>query len=346
MHICDFDYELPEQLIAKRPLGQRDASRLLCMPEKTRPDQLADRFIRNLPQLVQPGDVWVINDTRVIPARLMGTKPSGGKVEILLLEPTGESHVWLAWGKANKPLKPGTVIEIAQGFTAQVLSRNGKEIEVSLQADDVAAAIETFGHMPLPPYINRPDTDEDKARYQTVFAEHAGAVAAPTAGLHLSAELMAAMQAAGAQFAPLTLHIGPGTFQPVQVDRLEEHIMHEEAYFVPQETAMMVNQAKAEGRRVIAVGTTSLRTLEAAGGQGRLLAGAGRTSIFIYPGYHFQMVDALLTNFHLPKSTLIMLVAALVGRERVMAAYEHAKAHGYRFYSYGDAMFVPNMELV
>jgi len=343
MHICDFDYDLPEQLIAKRPLGQRDASRLLCMPE---PDQLADRLIQDLPKLVQPGDVWVINDTKVIPARLMGIKPSGGKVEILLLEPTGELHVWLAWGKASKPLKPGTVIEIAKGFTAQVLSRNGKEIEVSLQADDVAAAIEANGHMPLPPYINRPDTDEDKARYQTVFAEHAGAVAAPTAGLHLSADLMAVMQAAGAQFAPLTLHVGPGTFQPVQVDDPKEHIMHEETYFVSQKTAMLVNQAKAEGRRVIAVGTTSLRTLEAAGQQGKLLAGAGRTSIFIYPGYHFQMVDALLTNFHLPKSTLIMLVAALAGHQRVMAAYEHAKAQGYRFYSYGDAMFVPKMELV
>jgi S-adenosylmethionine:tRNA ribosyltransferase-isomerase len=344
MHIYDFNYELPEQLIAKHPLAQREASRLLYLSEKCESDQLTDCFIRDLPQLVQPGDVWVINNTRVIPARLMGTKPSGGKVELLLLEPTGELHVWLAWGKANKPLKPGTVIEIAKDFTAKVLSRNGKEIEVSLQADDVAAAIETFGHMPLPPYINRPDTDEDKARYQTVFAEHAGAVAAPTAGLHLSAELMAAMQKAGAQFAPLTLHVGPGTFQPVQVDNLEEHIMHEEAYCVPQETAILVNRAKAEGRRVIAVGTTSLRTLEAAGQQGKLQAGAGRTSIFIYPGYHFQMVDALLTNFHLPKSTLIMLVAALAGRERVMAAYEHAKAHAYRFYSYGDAMFVPRVE--
>ncbi len=343
MHVCDFDYELPEQLIAKRPLAQRDASRLLCLSDQAVSDQFLNRFIRDLPQFVQPGDVWVINDTRVIPARLTGAKPSGGKVEILLLEPTGEQHVWLAWGKANKPLKPGTVIEIAKGFTALILSRRGKEIEVSLQADDVAAAIDTFGHMPLPPYIDRPDTDEDKDRYQTVFAEHAGAVAAPTAGLHLSAELMFAMQVAGASFAPLTLHVGPGTFQPVQVDDPEQHIMHEEVYHVPEATAVLVNQAKAEGRRVIAVGTTSLRTLEAAGGQGELHAGSGRTSIFIYPGYHFHMVDALLTNFHLPKSTLIMLVAALVGRERVLAAYEHAKVHGYRFYSYGDAMFVPNM---
>jgi S-adenosylmethionine:tRNA ribosyltransferase-isomerase len=344
MRICHFNYELPEQLIAKRPLDQRDASRLLCLPDKAESEQLVDCFILDLPKIVQPGDVWVINDTKVIPARLMGKKPSGGRVEILLLEPTNEQNVWLAWGKANKPLKPGTVIEIANGFTAQVLSRSGKEIEVRLQADDVAEAIEAHGHMPLPPYINRPDTDEDKERYQTVFAEHAGAVAAPTAGLHLSAELMAVMQAAGAGFVSLTLHVGPGTFQPVQVDRLEEHMMHEEAYVVPQETATLVNQAKAEGRRVIAVGTTSLRTLEAAVQHGKLMAGAGRTSIFIYPGYHFHMADALLTNFHLPKSTLIMLVAALAGRERLLAAYEHAKAHGFRFYSYGDAMFVPRME--
>jgi S-adenosylmethionine:tRNA ribosyltransferase-isomerase len=344
MRICDFNYELPEQLIAKRPLDQRDASRLLCLPDKAESDQLVDCFIRDLPQIVQPGDVWVINDTKVIPARLMGKRPSGGRVEILLLEPTNEQDVWLAWGKSNKPLKPGTVIEIAEGFIVRVLIRSGKEIKVSLCAEDVSAAIETYGHMPLPPYIDRPDTDEDKVRYQTVFAEHAGAVAAPTAGLHLSAELMVAMQAAGAGFAPLTLHVGPGTFQPVQVDHPEEHIMHEEAYFVPQETAALVNLAKVEGRRVIAVGTTSLRTLEAAVQHGKLLAGAGRTSIFIYPGYHFQMVDALLTNFHLPKSTLLMLVAALAGRERVLAAYEYAKAHGYRFYSYGDAMLVPRME--
>ena len=342
MQVSDFDFELPEHLIAKKPLKQRDASRLLCLPETG--DGPADAKISDLPGLVQPGDVWVINDTRVIPARLMGTKASGGKAEVLLLEPAGENHVWLAWGKSNKPLKPGTIITFSDSFSAEVLKRDGKHIEVLLSADDVAAAIETFGHMPLPPYIDRPDSEEDKERYQTVFAKHAGAVAAPTAGLHLTAELMAAMQDAGAVFAHVTLHVGPGTFQPVQVDDVNSHVMHEEAYIVPSETADLVNRAKAEGRRVVAVGTTSLRTLEAASVGGELKAGAGRTSIFIYPGYHFQIVDALLTNFHLPKSTLIMLVSALAGRDAVLDAYEFAKAHHYRFYSYGDAMFVPGSE--
>ena len=342
MLVSDFDFTLPEQLIAKQPLGQRDASRLLCLSESN--ESIVDALIRDLPDLVQPGDVWVLNDTKVIPARLVGQKTSGGKAEILLLEPAGKANVWHAWGKANKPLKPGTHIIFSSSFSAEVLSRDGKHIEVHLMANDVPAAIESVGHMPLPPYINRPDTEADKARYQTVFARHAGAVAAPTAGLHLTAKLMAAMQNAGASFAHVTLHVGPGTFQPVQVENMSEHIMHEEAYIVPEETAALVNQARLEGRRVVAVGTTSLRTLEAAGQSGTLQAGADRTSIFISPGYHFRMVDALLTNFHLPKSTLIMLVSALAGRERVLSAYEYAKEHGYRFYSYGDAMFVPNLE--
>jgi len=343
MRVSDFDFNLPEFLIASQPLAERDASRLLCLPRSG--GEISDAMIRELPQLVQPGDVWVINDTKVIPARLIGQKPSGGKAEVLLLEPAGESHVWHAWGKANKPLKSGTKIVFSESFSAEVLSRDGKNIQVRLIADDVPAAIESVGHMPLPPYINRPDTEADKARYQTVFARHAGAVAAPTAGLHLTAELMAAMQDAGAVFAHVTLHVGPGTFQPVQVEQLNEHVMHEEAYIVPDETAEMVNRARAEGRRVVAVGTTSLRTLEAAGQGGALQPGAGRTSIFISPGYRFCMVDALLTNFHLPKSTLIMLVSALAGRQRVLSAYEHAKVEGYRFYSYGDAMFVPRQEL-
>jgi len=340
MQISDFDFELPEHLIAKQPLKQRDASRLLCLSDNA----CSDAHIADLAGLVQPGDVWVLNDTKVIPARLTGAKVSGGKVEVLLLEPTGSDNCWIAWGKCNKPLKPDTIIHFSDDFSAKVLSRDGKQIEVLLIADDVGTAIETHGHMPLPPYINRPDTEEDKARYQTVFARHAGAVAAPTAGLHLTTALMAAMQKAGAEFAHVTLHVGPGTFQPVQVDNLNEHIMHEEAYIVPVETAKTINKAKADGKRIVAVGTTSLRTLEAASQHGTLQAGAGRTSIFIYPGYHFHMVDALLTNFHLPKSTLIMLVSALAGQERVLAAYEHAKAHNYRFYSYGDAMFVPRLE--
>ena len=341
MRVSDFNFDLPEHLIAKQPLKQRDASRLLCLSDVG--NTITDAHISDLVGLVQAGDVWVLNDTKVIPARLIGHKSSGGKVEVLLLEPTGAANTWLAWGKCNKPLKPDTIITFADGFTAKILKRDGKQIEVVLMADDVGHAIETHGHMPLPPYINRPDTAVDKARYQTVFARHAGAVAAPTAGLHLTTQLICAMQQAGAEFVHLTLHVGPGTFQPVQVDHLHEHIMHEEAYIVSEQAADTINTAKADGRRIVAVGTTSLRTLEAATQQGTLQAGADRTSIFIYPGYRFHMVDALLTNFHLPKSTLIMLVAALAGQERILAAYEHAKAANYRFYSYGDAMFVPRL---
>ncbi len=334
MLVTDFDFELPEHLIAKSPMAQRDGARLLCL------DNLQDCMVRDLPQLVQPGDVWVINDTKVIPARLMGKKESGGSVEILLLEPQGENHVWLAWGKANKPLKVGAMIHFADDFTAKVLSRSGKEVVVLLQADDVAQAIDQYGHMPLPPYINRPDSDEDKQRYQTVFAQHQGAVAAPTAGLHFTESLMQDMQHAGASFVRLTLHVGPGTFQPVQVTNTEHHDMHEEAYHISDQAAAMVNQAKMQGKRVVAVGTTSLRALEAAGQGGSVQAGSARTDIFITPGYQFKVVDALLTNFHLPKSTLLMLVSALAGQDRVFTAYKHAIHSNYRFYSYGDAMFV------
>jgi len=339
MHVTDFDYSLPDELIARAPLAKRDASRLLVVGE----DALTDRSVSDLVDLVNPGDVWVINDTRVIPARLLGQRPSGGKVELLLLEPTGEPDIWLAWGKANKPLKTGDTVHLAEGFSAEILERDGKEVRVHLLADDVMDAIEANGHMPLPPYIDRPDTEEDKNRYQTVFANEPGAVAAPTAGLHLTEALMAKMEVAGASFVHVTLHVGPGTFQPVQVDNVDEHIMHEEAYHINERAAEKINRAKREGRRVVAVGTTSLRTLEAAADGDQVRSGAGRTDIFIYPGYQFKIVEALLTNFHLPKSTLLMLVSALAGRRRMMTAYEHAKAHSYRFYSYGDAMFVRTM---
>lgn len=336
MRTSDFDFKLPEQLIAKRPLEKRDASRLLRWNE----EGFEDGATVDLPSLVQAGDVWVVNDTRVIPARLIGQKPSGGKVEILLLEPTGTADVWTAWGKANKPLKEGDKVLFTDGFYAEILSRDGKCVEVKLVAEDVAKAIERHGHMPLPPYIDRPDSEEDKQRYQTVFATHDGAVAAPTAGLHLTPELMADMEKAGASFVRVTLHVGPGTFQPVQVDDVHAHKMHEEAYVISESAAATINQAKSEGRRIVAVGTTSLRTLEAASTDGALQAGAGRTDIFIYPGYTFQIVDGLLTNFHLPQSTLLMLVSALVGKEQVLSAYDYAIEKGYRFYSYGDAMFV------
>jgi len=344
MLVSDFDFELPESLIAKAPLPHRDGAKLLCLEK----DSFTDSQISHLPELVQAGDIWVINDTKVIPARLMGQKPSGGKVEILLLEPLNEDHVWSAWGKANKPLQVGTAVEISETFFADVLNRDGKNIEVRLRSthpnQDVGQAIEANGHMPLPPYINRPDSEEDKKRYQTVFAEHKGAVAAPTAGLHFTPELMQAMEKAGAIFVHVTLHVGPGTFQPVQVESLADHRMHEEAYIISEQAASAINQAKQAGKRIVAVGTTSLRTLEAAGQSGELHAGSRRTDIFITPGYNFKMTDALLTNFHLPKSTLLMLVSALAGQDKIRQAYAHAIHGKYRFYSYGDAMFVTSKD--
>lgn len=337
MFVTDFDFTLPENLIAKQPLDKRDASRLLVLAD----NGFEDKHIPDLVGLVQKGDVWVVNDTKVIPARLMGKKTSGGKVEVLLLEPLGQDNVWSAWGKSNKPLITGMKIHFSDNFSGKIIKRDGKNIEIKLIADDVGAAIEQHGHMPLPPYINRPDSEEDKQRYQTVFAEHKGAVAAPTAGLHLTSELMANMEQAGTTFVHVTLHVGPGTFQPIQVDNTDDHIMHEEAYIISQQAADTINQAKQTGKRIVAVGTTSLRTLEAASQSGTLQAGSDRTDIFITPSYEFKMTDALLTNFHLPKSTLLMLVSALAGQDNIKAAYQHAIENEYRFYSYGDAMFIP-----
>jgi len=337
MNVSDFDFELPEHLIAKQPLDKRDASRLLLVENAS----FSDLHIPNLVDLVQKGDVWVVNDTKVIPARLIGKKTSGGKVEVLLLEALGQDNVWSAWGKSNKPLTVGTVVHFSDSFSGEIIKRDGKNIEIKLLADDVGHAIETHGHMPLPPYINRPDSEEDKQRYQTVFAEHKGAVAAPTAGLHLTPELMQKIEEKGATFVHITLHVGPGTFQPIQVDNTNDHIMHEEAYIISQQAADTINQAKQAGNRIVAVGTTSLRTLEAASQSGILQAGSARTDIFITPSYQFKMTDALLTNFHLPKSTLLMLVSALAGQDNIKAAYQHAIQHSYRFYSYGDAMFIP-----
>lgn len=337
MRLADFDYDLPEGLIAKQPLAERDASRLLFLPAK---GGLEDRRIRDLPDMVRSGDVWVFNDTRVVPARLLGRKASGGKVEILLLGPAKEQHVWRAWGKSNKPLKAGMHLTFAEGFHAEVISWTGKQVRIRLHAADVAAAIAAHGHMPLPPYIDRADTAADRERYQTVYARHAGAVAAPTAGLHFTPGLIEAISDAGAKVCYVTLHVGPGTFQPVTAERIEDHAMHRESYAVPQAAAKTVNAALMEGRRVVAVGTTALRTLEAAFHQDGIRSGRGKTDLFIYPGYRFRVASALVTNFHLPRSTLLMLVCALGGRERVLAAYQHAMACGYRFYSYGDAMLL------
>ncbi|MDQ6981036.1 MAG: tRNA preQ1(34) S-adenosylmethionine ribosyltransferase-isomerase QueA [Ghiorsea sp.] len=341
MQVSDFDFTLPENLIAKQPLAKRDASRLLVLAD----NGFQDKHIPDLVGLVQQGDVWVVNDTKVIPARLMGKKESGGKVEVLLLEPLGEDSIWSAWGKSNKPINQGMTVHFTDTFKGEVIKREGKNIHIKLLADDVGLAIEQHGHMPLPPYLNRPDSEEDKQRYQTVFAQHKGAVAAPTAGLHLTPELMQKMEAKGATFVHITLHVGPGTFQPIQVDNTDDHIMHEEAYIISQQATDTINQAKQAGKRIVAVGTTSLRTLEAASQSGALQAGSGRTDIFITPSYQFKMTDALLTNFHLPKSTLLMLVSALAGQENIKQAYQHAIQHQYRFYSYGDAMFMPKQPI-
>jgi len=337
MRTSDFDYELPRRLIAQKPLPERGTSRLLYLGCR---GKMQDMSVRDLSSLVRPGDVWVFNDTKVIPARLLGRKATGGRVEILLLEALKEKDQWLAWVRSNRPVRVGKCIHIADGFKAEILGKDGKEFRVQLLSEDAVAAVAKFGHMPLPPYITRIDSNEDRQRYQTVYARHAGAMAAPTAGLHFTPDLIAGLEHAGASVTCVTLHVGPGTFQPVQVDRIRDHVMHEESYHVPEPAANTINTALAEGRRIVAVGTTSLRTLEAAGCGGQVQAGPGRTALFIYPGYRFRVVSALLTNFHLPRSTLLMLVCAFAGRERVLGAYSQAIATGYRFYSYGDAMFL------
>ncbi|MDX8413093.1 MAG: tRNA preQ1(34) S-adenosylmethionine ribosyltransferase-isomerase QueA [Mariprofundales bacterium] len=334
--VADFDFSLPAELIASKPPEARDGGRMLVLATD---HHLLDRYIVDLPSLVRDGDLWVINDTRVIPARLLGRKASGGNVELLLLEPAGEGR-WHTWGKSNRPLKVGTEITIAEGFMAEVVARDGRALQVELHADDVDAMIEQHGHMPLPPYIDRPDCEADRARYQTVFARQSGAVAAPTAGLHLTKYLMETMRKAGAEFASVTLHVGPGTFQPVQCDKLTDHVMHRERYAIDAAVAAKLNCAHDEGRRIVCVGTTSLRTIETACHNGVVQTGSGVSQLFIHPGYRWRIADALLTNFHLPRSTLLMLVAAMAGFDCTMKAYQHAIAARYRFYSYGDAMFI------
>jgi len=340
--LSDFDYPLPKDRIAQRPLPRREDARLLVLDR----DCIEHAHVRDLPRYVRAGDLWVLNDARVLPARLLGRRATGGRVEILLVERL-EKGRWLAWGRANRPLKAGEVIAIAEGFEVCIEQRRGKELEVRLRiADgDEEQALERHGHVPLPPYIERSDDASDRVRYQTVFAKTPGAIAAPTAGLHLTEALLAAIEAQGAQIAFLTLFVGPGTFAPVKTERIEEHRMHAERFFVPQATADRVNEVRARGGRIVAVGTTVVRALEsAADEEGRVRAGEGRTDLFIRPGYRFRIVDALLTNFHLPRSTLLMLVCAFAGKDRVLAAYREAIERNYRFFSYGDAMFIPQRE--
>lgn len=352
MFAAQLDYALPEALIAQAPLPDRDGARLLCLssakdrgPDFAAESALAHRQVLDLPELVRSALI-VVNDTRVIPARLFGHKPSGGRVELLLVERIGgdgKAERWWCMGRASKGLKPGTVVQLADGFSAEILSRPREDrlVEVRLHAQDVPAAIEAHGHMPLPPYIERAAAAQDGERYQTVYAKEAGAVAAPTAGLHLSEALIERLEAAGNRFASVTLHVGPGTFAPLRSENLADHPMHAERYTVPEGTAAAIAQAHAEGRPVLAVGTTVVRALEAAAARdGVVQPGAGETDIFIYPPYKFRVVDMLLTNFHLPKSTLLALVMAFAGQEATRVAYEAAVAGQYRFFSYGDAMLI------
>jgi S-adenosylmethionine:tRNA ribosyltransferase-isomerase len=336
----DFDYELPAASIAQEP-APRGESRLLVL-DRTGPERCSR--VRDLPRLLTPGDLLVLNDTRVIPARLYGRSAGGGKMEILLIEPVG-GREWEALVKPGRRARPGARIEIAEGLAAEVVDKreDGPAHRYRLRfSEPIEPHLDRLGHIPLPPYIHRPDTAEDRERYQTVYARRPGAVAAPTAGLHFTEGLLREIEGAGVEIARVTLHVGIGTFKPVDAERIEEHRMERERYEIGEETAGAVRRAREAGRRIVAVGTTVVRTLEGAAlaGGGEVRAGERATDIFITPGFRFQVVDALLTNFHLPRSTLLMLVSALAGRERVMAAYEEAIREGYRFYSYGDAMLV------
>ena len=337
----DFDYTLPPDLIAQAPLAQRSASRLLVVHTPMEgAEVLLDRNFADLPALIGPQDLLVFNDTRVIHARVHGSKASGGQIEVLIERAIGP-HEALAQVRASKSPRSGSTLRLADAFDVEVLGRVGEFYHLRFPAhENLFELLERHGKLPLPPYIQRAAGDDDESRYQTVFARSPGSVAAPTAGLHFDEATLAQVRARGAQCAWLTLHVGAGTFQPVRVDNLDEHRMHRERYFIPPQTVDAIARTRAAGGRVIAVGTTSLRALEAAAHNGALGAGEGETEIFILPGFKFQVADALLTNFHLPKSTLLMLVSAFAGREPIRRAYAHAIAARYRFFSYGDAMFL------
>ncbi|MCF8206526.1 MAG: tRNA preQ1(34) S-adenosylmethionine ribosyltransferase-isomerase QueA [Methylotenera sp.] len=336
--VADFDFDLPPELIAQHPAPERSASRLL---DGTGPTPV-DRVFRDLPGLLSPGDLLVFNNTRVIKARLYGIKATGGHVEALVERVLpGTQEVWMHL-RASKSPKPGSRVRFAEAFDAEVLGRCGPDNGLfHLRFDgDPFALLEAHGHVPLPPYIEHADSADDERRYQTVFAKEPGAVAAPTAALHFDEGVLAALTARGVEQAQVTLHVGAGTFQPVRVEKIDEHKMHSEWFEVPQATVEAIAACRARGGRVVAVGTTTLRALESAARGGVLQAGARETDIFITPGFEFRVVDRLVTNFHLPKSTLMMLVSALAGHAHVMALYRHAIAERYRFFSYGDAMLL------
>ncbi|KZY95832.1 tRNA preQ1(34) S-adenosylmethionine ribosyltransferase-isomerase QueA [Oleibacter sp. HI0075] len=338
MKTSDFSFELPDHLIARHPAAERSASRLLVFDPQQQ--QIDDRIFRDIESLIEPGDLLVFNNTRVIPARLFGEKASGGKLEALIERVVSEHDV-LAHLRSSRSPKPGQLISLG-GEDAEVVGREGALFHLRFTSErPVLDILEDVGHMPLPPYMEREDAEEDRERYQTVYAEKPGAVAAPTAGLHFDDGLLERLAAKGVNFAFVTLHVGAGTFQPVKVDNIHEHHMHSEYIEVPEDVVEAVRATRAAGKRVIAVGTTSVRSLESASRSGAIETFQGDSDIFIYPGYEFRSVDAMITNFHLPESTLIMLVSAFAGREGTLAAYDHAVANEYRFYSYGDAMFMP-----
>ena len=336
MQLSDFHYELPEALIARRPAERRSASRLLHLDGRS--GTVADRQFSELPGFLRAGDLLVVNDTRVVPARLFATKETGGRVEIMLERLAGGACATVQV-RASKPPKVGSRMAVDGGASAIVAGREG-DFWV-LEFDGPAAAVfEQHGEVPLPPYIDRPADASDRERYQTVYARELGAVAAPTAGLHFDAELLQRCRDAGAEIASVTLHVGAGTFQPVRVSDIAQHRMHAERLTVSAETVRAVAMARARGSRVVAVGTTAVRALETAAAGGSLLPCECETRLFIKPGDRFRVADALVTNFHLPESTLLMLVCAFAGQEAVLRAYRHAVATGYRFFSYGDAMFI------
>ena len=342
MNVSDFDFELPESLIAQMPLPERSGARMLVLDGAG--GEIRDAAIREFPGLLSAGDLLVFNDTRVIPARLHGQKDSGGKVEVLLERILCE-HEAIFHVRASKSPKQGAILRMEGGVVLEMMAREDALFRLRLRAggESILQALEAHGHMPLPPYIERQDSLADRERYQTVFADRPGAVAAPTAGLHFDEDLLAAVRARGVETTRVTLHVGAGTFQPVRVESLTEHVMHAEWVEVPQVTVDAISAARARGGRVIAIGTTSVRALESAARfspNGELAAWRGDTRLFITPGVRFRVVDALLTNFHLPRSTLLMLVSAFGGHAQVMRAYRHAVEAQYRFFSYGDAMFI------
>jgi S-adenosylmethionine:tRNA ribosyltransferase-isomerase len=344
MLISDFDYDLPDQLIAQHPLDRRDASRMLVLDRNEQ--NWTDRSFRNLPEFLRAGDLVVLNNTRVFPARLIGSRhPTGGRVELFLIR-EDDPGVWEALARPAKRLAIGSRVEFGAGrLVAEVIDElsEGRRRVRFKSAEPIAQVIEEIGLTPLPPYIKRDDASalEDRERYQTVYARSSGAIAAPTAGLHFTAEMFASVREAGAEVAELTLHVGYGTFEPVRVEEISQHRVASESFEISGAVATQLNRALNEGRRIVAIGTTTVRALESAcDATGTIIAGRGEANITIVPCYEFRAVNALLTNFHLPRSSLLVLVSALAGRDLVLAAYRHAVASDYRFYSYGDCMLI------